>query len=65
MTKDLDDWDLAMKDVEQSRSLLTSRITEVGKATTPDAWTAARDNVGDAWAKAEAAVDKMHTTVTS
>jgi hypothetical protein len=65
MTTDLADWDVAMKDVEESRSLLTGRITEVKQATTPETWTAARDNVGDAWTKAEAAVDKMHTTVTS
>jgi hypothetical protein len=65
MTTDLADWDTAMKDVEESRSLLTGRITDVRQATTPDTWTAARDNVGDAWTKAEAAVDKMHTTVTS
>jgi hypothetical protein len=65
MTKDVDDWDMAMKDVDESRSLLTGRITEVKQSTTPYDWTAARDNVGDAWTKAEAAVDKMHTTVTS
>jgi hypothetical protein len=65
MTTDLADWDLAMRDVDESRSLLTGRISEVKQATTPDTWTAARDNVGDAWTKAEAAVDKMHTTVTS
>jgi hypothetical protein len=65
MTTDLADWDTAMKDVEDSRALLTGRINDVRKAKTPDDWTAARDNVGDAWSKAEAAVDKMHTTVTS
>jgi hypothetical protein len=65
MTKDLADWDFAMKEVDDSRSDLTSRMTELGKATTPETWVAARDNIGDAWKRAEAAVDKMNTTVTS
>jgi hypothetical protein len=65
MTTDLTDWDIAIKDVDESRALLTGKITEVKNATTPEGWVCARDAVGDAWAKAEAAVDKMHTTVTS
>jgi hypothetical protein len=65
MTKDLADWDFAMKEVDDSRSDLTSRMTELAKANTPETWLAARDNIGDAWKRAEAAVDKMNTTVTS
>jgi hypothetical protein len=65
MTKDLADWDFAMKEVDDSRSDLTSRMTELSKANTPETWVAARDNIGDAWKRAEAAVDKMNTTVTS
>ncbi len=65
MSKDTSDWDFAMKDVEESRSLLTSRITELKAANTPETWLSARDNIGDAWKRAEGAVDKMHTTVTS
>jgi hypothetical protein len=65
MTTDLTDWDIAMKDVDDGRSLLTGRIADIKAATTPETWICARDNFGDAWVKAEAAVDKMHTTVTS
>lgn len=65
MTTDLKDWDFAMKDVDDARSMLTSRMTELSQANTPDTWVAARDNIGDAWKRAEAAVDKMNTTVTS
>ncbi len=65
MTTDLKDWDFAMKDVDDSRSLLTSRMTELSQANTPETWLAARDNIGVAWKRAEAAVDKMNTTVTS
>ena len=65
MTTDLKDWDFAMKDVDDARSMLTSRMTELSQANTPETWLAARDNIGDAWKRAEAAVDKMNTTVTS
>jgi len=65
MTADLKDWDFAMKDVDDARSMLTSRMTELSQANTPETWLAARDNIGDAWKRAEAAVDKMNTTVTS
>jgi hypothetical protein len=65
MSKDTTDWDFAMKDVDESRSLLTSRITELKATNTPETWLSARDNIGDAWKRSEDAVDKMHTTVTS
>ncbi|HEY1793608.1 MAG TPA: hypothetical protein VGG34_11870 [Opitutaceae bacterium] len=64
MTRDLGDWDLAMKDVDESRDLLTSRITELKKATTPDLWDAAKGRFGDAWKRSQLAVDRMNRTVT-
>ena len=54
-----------MKDVDESRALLTSRIRELKKATTPEMWIDARDKVGEAWKRSQLAVDKMNTTVTS
>jgi len=65
MNSDTKDWDFAMKDVDDSRTLLSGRINELKQAVTPETWTAARDNIGDAWTRAEVAIDKMHTTVTS
>ena len=65
MTTDTKDWDFAMKDVRESRDLLTSRTTELGKANTPETWADAKDKVGEAWQRAQLAVDKMHTTVTT
>jgi hypothetical protein len=65
MTKDTKDWDFAMKEVDDSRSYLTSSMSELAKATTPETWGAAKDKVGDAWKRAQAAVDKMNATVTS
>ncbi len=65
MTTDTKDWDLAIKEVDESRSSLTSRITDLKNATTPDAWIAAKDWVGEAWKRSQLAVDKMNSTVTS
>jgi hypothetical protein len=65
MTTDLKDWDFAMKDVDVSRSLLTSRMTDLSQATTPEAWADAKDKFGDAWKRSQLAVDKMNSTVTS
>jgi hypothetical protein len=65
MTTDLKDWDFAMKEVDADRALLTSRMTDVSQATTPETWADARDKFGDAWKASQLAVDKMHTTVTS
>ena len=62
---DTKDWDFAMKEVEDSRSHLTARMNELAKATTPDAWNAAKENFGEAWQRSQLAVDKMNTTVTS
>jgi hypothetical protein len=54
-----------MKEVEDSRSVLISRTTEMVKVNTPEAWVAARDGIGEAWSRSQLAVDKMNTTVTS
>jgi hypothetical protein len=65
MTQDVKDWDLAYKEVDDSRQLLTSRITEIKKVTTLEAWADAKDKVGEAWKRSQLAVDKMNATVTS
>lgn len=65
MTTDTKDWDFAMKEVDDSRSFLTSRTTELSKATTPDTWNAAKDKIGEAWKRSQVAVDKMNGTGTS
>jgi len=65
MTTDLKDWDFAMKEVDTERALLTSRMTALSQATTPDTWADAKDKFGEAWKASQLAVDKMHTTVTS
>jgi len=65
MTSDTKDWDFAMKAVYEARELLTGRISELAKQTTPETWTDARDKVGEAWKQSQQAVDNMNTTVTS
>jgi len=65
MSSDTKDWDLAMKAIDEARSLLTSRLTELAQKTTPEAWAAAKDNVGQAWLQSQQLVDKMNGTVTN
>ncbi len=65
MTTDTKDWDFAMKEVEDSRSFLTSRMSELAQTTTPETWAAAKDKIGEAWKRSQLAVDKMNSTVTS
>ena len=65
MTQDIKDWDLAFKEVDDSRQLLTSRITEIKKVTTLEGWADCKDKVGEAWKRSQLAVDKMNATVTS
>jgi hypothetical protein len=65
MTVDLKDWDLAFKEVEESRTYLTGMMSDLAKTTTPETWADAKEKVGDAWKRSQVAVDKMNTTITS
>jgi hypothetical protein len=65
MTTDTKDWDFLMKDVDDSRALLVGRIEDISKMTTPETWADAKDKVGDAWHRAQQAVDKMNSARTS
>ena len=65
MTTDTKDWDFLMKDVDDSRALLVGRIEDISKTTTPETWADAKDKVGDAWHRAQQAVDKMNSARTS
>lgn len=64
MTTDTKDWDLAIKEVDDSRSYLTACLRDVAQAMTPETWSDRKDKVGDAWRRSQLAVDKMHSTVT-
>jgi hypothetical protein len=65
LTTDTKDWDFAMKEVDDSRALLTDRMNTLGKATTPETWNDAKDKIGEAWHRSQLAVDKMNSTRTS
>lgn len=65
MTTGTKEWDFAMKEVVDSRSFLTSRMTELAQTTTPETWANAKDRIGEAWTRSQLAIDKMNATVTS
>jgi hypothetical protein len=65
LTTDTKDWDFAMKEVDDSRALLTDRMNTLGKATTPETWNDAKEKIGEAWHRSQLAVDKMNSTRTS
>jgi hypothetical protein len=65
MVTDTSEWDFSMKEVNGCRELLRDRISQLDKATTPDTWATAKDQVDLAWHSAVLAVDKMKSTVTS
>jgi len=65
MTTDTSDWDFAMKEVNDSRSLLTGRIEDLANATTPETWADAKEKIHEAWQRSQLAVDKMNSTRTS
>jgi len=58
------DWDIAIKDLEEARSLVQSRVTELGKAK-PEMWEDAKEQVGIAWQRVQNALDKVRASTTS
>lgn len=58
------DWDIAIKDLEEARSLVQSKVTELSK-TKPETWDAAKEQVGIAWQRVQNALDKVRASTTS
>lgn len=65
MTADTDEWDFSMKEVDAARAQLTSATAMLAKAATPDTWNDAKAKIGDAWHRAQLAVDAMNSTRTT
>ncbi len=65
MTTDTSDWDFNMKEVDDSRVLLTGTMSDLAQATTPETWADAKGKIGDAWKRSQIAVDKMNQTRTT
>lgn len=57
------DWDFAMKEMEDARIYLKSTGEDLGKAN-PETWDQLKEKVGQAWARTQAAYDKVKTSTT-
>ena len=58
------DWDLAMKEMENARTNLKSMGEELHKAS-PETWDQQKDKVGQAWVRAQEAYGKVKSSTTS
>lgn len=65
MKNDTRDWDFAMKELNNARADVQSKLTDLSKVTTAEAWVEARDRLGVAWDRAGAAVQTVRTSTTS
>lgn len=57
------DWDFAMKDLDEARSDLRFQISELNKAT-PDTWSEAKDRAAQAWQRVRNDFDKVRMSTT-
>lgn len=65
MKNDTRDWDFAMKELNNARADVQSKVTDLSRATTPDTWVEARDRLGVAWDRAQTAVQAVKSSTTS
>ena len=57
------DWDFAMKEMNEARSSLKAMSDELSKAS-PETWNQTKDKVGQAWVRTQDAYDKVKTSMT-
>ncbi len=57
------DWDFAMKELDEARTNLRYQLTELNKAT-PDTWNEAKDRVAGAWQRVRDDYDKVKLSTT-
>ncbi|MEO7415052.1 MAG: hypothetical protein ABIZ81_17055 [Opitutaceae bacterium] len=65
MKNDARDWDFAMKELNNARANVQSKVTDLSKANTAEIWTDARDKLGVAWDRAQSAVEAVRKSTTS
>lgn len=65
MTNDTKNWDFAMKELNNARSDVQSKFTDLSKANNTETWVEARDRVGLAWERARTAYGKVKASTTS
>ena len=58
------DWDFAMKELEDARSDLRSKMSELSKASS-ETWTQAKDRAAEAWKRAQDAAARVKASTTS
>jgi hypothetical protein len=58
------DWDFAMKEMENARTNVKSMGEELHKAS-PETWAEQKEKVGQAWKRAQDAYDKVKSSTTS
>lgn len=58
------DWDFAMKELEDARADLRSKLSELSKASS-ETWTQAKDRAAEAWKRAQDAAAKVKASTTS
>jgi hypothetical protein len=63
-TANTQEWDFAMKEMEDARSNLKSMGEELRKAS-PEIWGQEKDKVGQAWSRTQDAYDKVKSSTTS
>jgi hypothetical protein len=65
MKNDTRDWDFAMKELNNARADVQSKVTDLSRVITADAWIEARDRLGVAWDRAQTAVQTVKSSTTS
>jgi hypothetical protein len=65
MKNDTRDWDFAMKELNNARADVQSKLSELSRTTNADTWAEARDRLGVAWDRALTAVRNVQTSTTS
>lgn len=58
-------WDFAMKELNNARADVQSKLTELSRANTNETWTEARDRLGVAWDRAQSAIQSVRRSTTS
>ena len=64
MTNDAKEWDFAMKELNNARADIQSKMTDLSKAKA-ETWAEARDRVGVAWDRAQTAYRSVTASTTS
>jgi hypothetical protein len=64
MKSDPHEWDFEMKELNNARADVQSKVTDLSRVSTPEAWNEARDRLGVAWDRAQKAVQAVRKSVT-